>query len=165
MKKLVPVLMIVFILAISNHFYSKKSRVVVTPFPQQFIDDRTNFIQSVTTLNESSELTQPKDNDLAFTLSKEQEKLIYSKIEEGIALSAKVDDAFLDYMHPDLKEYYRNKLIAGTEVYYEGIKANNNGDEVAGFQKQMKGNNLMRQWWNWWDSHNDDLAEKAYPNK
>jgi len=133
-------------------------------FSKQFTDDRANFVQSITVLRESSDLTQPSNNSgEAFTIPKATEQQIYSKIEEGIALSKKVDDAFLDYIHPDLKNYYRNKLIAGNEIYYEGIKANNSGNVSVGVQKQMEGNNLMIEWINWWESHNKDLADKAYP--
>lgn len=113
-------------------------------FPEQFTDDRASFVQSITVLRESSDLTQPSNNSgEAFTIPKATEQQIYSKIEEGMALSKKVDDAFLDYIQPDLKNYYRNKLIVGNEIYHKGIKANNSGNVSLGVQKQMEGNNLM----------------------
>ena len=129
------------------------------------MNDRTNFVQSIKVLGKSSDLiNKPSNNSSeAYTIPKATEQQIYSKIEEGLALSKKVDNAFLDYIHPDLKNYYRNKLIAGTEIYYEGIKSNNSGNVYLGVQRQTEGINLMTEWVNWWNSHNKDLASKAYP--
>lgn len=134
-------------------------------FPAEFMDDRANFVQSITVLGEYSDLINKPSNNSgeAYTIPKVTEQQIYSKIEEGLALSKKVDNAFLDYINPDLKNYYRNKLIAGTEIYYEGIKSNNSGNISLGVQRQIEGNNLMTEWINWWNSHNKDLANKAYP--
>jgi hypothetical protein len=160
------ILLIVVAVFIRYRFLNSHESATISSFPEQFIDDRANFVQSITVLRESSDLTQPSNNlGKAFTIPKATEQQIYAKIEEGTALSKKVDDAFLDYIHPDLKNYYRNKLIVGTEMYYEGIKANNSGDVALGVQKQMKGNNLMIEWIRWWESHNKDLSNKAYPKK
>src|SRR3989344_1531572 len=164
MKKLFPILLVVVAVIAGYHFLNNNESATTSSFPEQFTDDRANFVQSITVLRESSDLTQPSNNSgEAFTIPKATEQQIYSKIEEGIALSKKVDDAFLDYIHPDLKNYYRNKLIVGNEIYYEGIKANNNGNVSVGVQKQMEGSNLMIEWIDWWESHNKDLADKAYP--
>jgi len=166
MKKLIPILLIIIAIFVGYRLLGSHESATTSnsSFPEQFVDDRANFVQSITVLRESSDLTQPSNNSgEAFTIPKETEQQIYSKIEEGIALSKKVDDAFLDYIHPDLKNYYRNKLIVGNEIYYAGIKANNSGNVALGVQKQMEGNNLMIEWINWWESHNKDLADKAYP--
>lgn len=152
------------VIFIGFHIFNNKSRDFL---PEQFIDDRTNFIQSVTLLREAGDLTQPLNGNSneEFTIPREQEQKIYSKIEDGLALSKKVDDTFLDYLNPDLKNYYRNKLILGNETYYEGLKFNNNGNTTLGVQKQIDGNNLMMEWYDWWAIHNEDLANKAYPQK
>lgn len=166
MKKLIPILLIIVAIFVGYRLLGGHESATTSnsSFPEQFVDDRANFVQSITVLRESSDLTQPSNNSgEAFTIPKETEQQIYSKIEGGIALSKKVDDAFLDYIHPDLKNYYRNKLIVGNEIYYEGIKANNSGNVALGVQKQMEGNNLMIEWINWWESHNKNLADKAYP--
>jgi len=141
-------------------------------FSGEFMDDRANFVQSITVLGESSDLINEPSNNSgeAYTIPKATEQQIFSKIKKGLALSKKVDDAFLDYIYPDLKNYYRNKLIAGTEIYYEGIKANNSGNislgaqrQIESAQRQIEGINLMSEWVDWWNSHNKDLAKKAYP--
>lgn len=153
---------VIIVFFIGSYFLRNESD---SSFPEQFIDDRTNFIQSVTLLSEAGELTQPQSDNLSeeFTITEEQEQEIYSKIEEGLALSKKVDDAFLDYLSPELKSYYRNKLIIGYEIYYKGIKLNNGGNTVLGVQQQIYGNNLITEWHDWWAIHNENLADKAYP--
>lgn len=166
MKKLIPILLIAVTVFVGYRFLTNNESGTTSSFPEQFVDDRANFVQSITVLRESSDLTQPSNNSgEAFDIPKETEQQIYSKMEEGIALSKKVDDAFLDYIHPDLKNYYRNKLIAGTEIYYEGLRGDTSDITSLGVQKQIEGNNLMIEWTNWWESHNKDLAEKAYPEE
>jgi hypothetical protein len=169
MKEKIKKIVIIFVIIIAIGFlgykiFGNKSEDFL---PEQFIDDRTNFIQSVTLLREAGDLTQPPNGNSneGFVIPKEQEQKIYSKIEEGLALSKKVDDVFLDYLNPDLKSYYRNKLILGNETYYEGIKLNNSGNTMLGVQKQIDGNNLIMEWYDWWAIHNEDLANKAYPQK
>jgi hypothetical protein len=145
--------------------YPRAEIFKVADFPERFIADRANFTQSITALGEASDLTQPPSNNSgeAFTIPKATEERIYYKIKEGTALNEKIGDAFLDYLHPDLKYYYRDKLIAGNKIYYEGIKANQNGDVSLGVQKQIQGVELIDEWNNWWQSHNKDLADKAFP--
>jgi len=133
-------------------------------FPEQFLDDRTAFVQSITALRESSDLSQPSDSSGgSFTIPKEIERRIHSRIEEGIALSKRVNDAFLDYIHPDLKDYYRNKLIIGTQIYYDGIKESIRGNVSMAFKKQIEGNGLVNEWIVWWESHSKNLAKRVYP--
>ena len=51
------------------------------------------------------DLTMPPDNSgKPFDMPKEQKDQLRSKLAEGISLSKKIDDNFLDYLHPDLKK-------------------------------------------------------------
>ncbi len=153
-----------WILMIGYQFFGNKNSLN-SAFPTEFMDGRADFVRSITVLGEASDLINKpsKNSGKGYTIAKTTEQKIFSKIEEGLALSKKVDNAFLDYIHPDLKNYYRNKLIAGTEIYYEGIKFNNSGNISLGGQRQIEGIILMTEWVNWWNSHNKDLANKAYP--
>lgn len=153
-----------WILMIGYQFFANKNSHN-SAFPPGFVDDRANFVRSITILGESSDLinNSSENSGKAYTIAKTTERKIFSKIEEGLALSKKVDTAFLDYVHPDLTNYYRNKLIAGTEIYYEGIKLDNSDNISLGAQRQIEGITLMTEWVNWWNSHNKDLGNKAYP--
>lgn len=163
MKKIIYFLAVIVIIFLGYRFLNTNS--TNTNFPTDYLDDRDKFTQSIQVLRESSDLTQPTDHSgKPFDISKEQEQQIYSKMEEGIKLSGEVSDELLDYLDPQLKSYYRNKLIKGTEIYYDGIKANNSGDITVGVQKQMEGNNLIIEWINWWESNNKRIADKAFPN-
>jgi hypothetical protein len=173
MKKLISILLIAVALSVGYlvvavfvyRSLSSNETATTSSFPEQFIADRTNFTQSITAIGEASDLSQPPSNNSgeSFKIPIATERQIYSKKQEGIALSKKVSDAFLDYIHPDLKNYYRNKLIAGAELWYEGITANQNGDISLGVQKQIEGVKLQIEWNNWWKSHNEELADKAFP--
>jgi hypothetical protein len=96
------ILIAVVAVFVGYRFLGSNGSGVTSSFPKQFIADRTNFTQSIADLGEASDLTQPPSNNSGegFKIPKATEQRIYSKIEEGIALSKKVSDAFLDYIHP-----------------------------------------------------------------
>lgn len=137
-----------------------------TTFPSNFIDDRENFSRSIMALRKSSDLSQPpnKTQKGPLVYSKELTEKIDALKEEGLRCSKKVDDDFLDYIHPELLFYYRAKLIKGEEIYFEGLKLNDEGKVSEGIIKQLEGNRLLSEWIVWWKKHKDYIVHKAYPD-
>ncbi len=134
-------------------------------FPEQYVDDREHFSNSIALLKKSSDLSQSLDNSgKAFQIPKKQQEEIKSLKTQGIALSEKVNDEFLDYLHPELRTQYRNKLIKGEKLYLEGLNESISGNETSGLPKQIAGNRLLVEWIAWWENNNDDIAERAFPD-
>ena len=125
-------------------------------FPEKYTADREAFTESIKVLRQASDLSQPKKGKDSFEMSKKQEAEYFDLIEKGIELSKKVSDESLNYLHPELKVLYREYLIRGTELYYQGVKS---GD----IKKQMEGDEKMVKWIRYWESNNKEIAEKAYP--
>ena len=135
-------------------------------FPEEYVDDREHFSNSIALLRKSSDLSQPPDNSgKSFQIPKKEVEEIKSLKTQGIALSEKVNDGFLDYLHPELKTQYRNKLIKGVKLYLEGLNESMSGNGASGLPKQIAGNRLLVEWIDWWESNNDDIAERAFPSK
>ena len=159
MKKffLLTILLIVCIIVISS--FTKKSEM-----PAQYKIDNENFKQSVILLNEARDLSNPpgSENQPSFELLKETEEKIFSNTEEGIRLGKLVSDDYLDYMHPELKNIFKNKLIKGAEIYYEGLMMNNAGNITEGVQKQIQGNQLIIEWINWFDKNGKSITDKVF---
>ena len=54
-------------------------------------------------------------------MSKETEKKIISNTREGIRLGKLVSDEYLDSISPELRVMFRNKLIKGSKIFYDGF--------------------------------------------
>lgn len=136
--------------------------------PAQYKADNENFKQSVILLNKSRDLSNPpgSENQSSFELSKETEEKIISYIEEGIRLGKLVSDEYLDYIYPELKDMFRNKLIKGTEIYYDGLMIslkNRNADILSkGAQKQIQGVQLQIEWINWFKKNARSFENKIF---
>jgi len=126
--------------------------------PTQFEDDRFAFVTSVTALNRSRDLTQPPGNT-PFSLSEDAEAAALSLAAEGITSSNSVSDEFLDYLHPELGVMYRQKLVAGSEMWSEGVRM---GSGVSGVEKQVSGNALVKEWIDWFAVHGRSFDDKIF---
>jgi len=126
--------------------------------------DNENFKQSIILLNEARDLSNPPEsqNQTVFELSKEIEEKIYSNNEEGIRLGKLVSDDYLDYLHTELKNMFKNKLLKGTEIYYDGLIKNNADNIAEGVQKQIQGNQLIIEWIDWFDKNGKSITDKVF---
>lgn len=135
-----------------------------TAMPTQYKADNENFKQSMSLLNEARDLTNPPESETqpSFELSKETEDKISSNNTEGIRLGKLVSDDYLDYMHPELKVMYKNKLIRGTEIFSEGLKGDTSDVNFEGVKKQLEGNQLIIEWIDWWTKNGKSITDKVF---
>ena len=103
-------------------------------------------------LTKVRELSNPpgSENQIAFQLSKEAEERIISNSREGIRLGKLVSDEYLDSISPELRYMFRNKLIEGSEIFYDGfvisLRDRATGVHSEGEQKQIQGVQLQIEW-------------------
>ena len=164
MKKFLPILLIIGAIIIGYSFLNTDKTNTATNLPEQYVDDRATFAQVKQLFNDAMDLTMPPDNSgKPFDMPKKQEDQIRSKLAEGISLSQKIDDSFLDYLHPDLKNNFRNKYVRGYELILEGLNSDTSDVNSIGVRKQIEGSNLIGEFNDWWDSNRDIITNKAYP--
>ena len=164
MKKILPIILIAIAVFVGYRFLNTDKTNTTSNFPEQFVDDRTTFAQVKQLFNDAMDLTMPPDNSgKPFDMPKEQEDQIRSKLAEGISLSQKIDDSFLDYLHPDLKNNFRNKYVRGYELILDGLNSDTSDVNSIGVRKQIEGSNLIGEFNDWWDSNRDIITNKAYP--
>jgi len=105
-----------------------------------------------------------KANEISTSLPSQQRTISASKIEEkqnqmisllqkSQELAGKIDDEFLQKLHPQLPFFYRNKLIAGQELYVRGIKENNP-------TKQMAAVKPLTEWQDYWEINGQSIISK-----
>jgi len=161
MKKVLPIILIIGAIIIGYQFFGGSNDA---PLPEQFVDDRAAFAQLKQLFNDAMDLTMPPDNSgKPFDMPKEQEDQIRFKLGEGISLSQKIDDGFLDYLHPGLKNNFRNKYVKGYELILEGLNSDISNINSIGVRKQLEGSDLIGEFNAWWDSNRDIITNKAYP--
>jgi hypothetical protein len=124
----------------------------INEIPKQYQKDRDAFVNSIISLNEANKLTQPENGVIS---SASNEKEVLSLVDKGVSLSANVSDDFLNMLHPELKNMYRNKLITGTQIWKEGIIKKD-------VLKQMNGARLDQEWSNWFEKHKKDVGDKIF---
>lgn len=166
MKKFLPIILIAIAVFVGYRFLNTNKTNSTSSFPEQFVDDRTNFAQVKQLFNDAMDLTMPPDNSgKPFDMSKGQEDQIYAKLNEGISLSKKIDDSFLDYLNPDLKDNFRNKYVKGYELILEGLNGDTSNENSIGVKEQLEGNQLIDEFNKWWNSNKDAITNKAYPKE
>ena len=160
MKNVLMLLVIVLTLCIGC---SVKPILPPKTIPSIYANDNEIFVSSITLLNEARRLSSPEGNPGAYNLDTQTEDLIYSKTAEGIRLGKLVSSEYLDYVHPELKDMFRDKLLKGSEIWYKGIRDNNAGNEAEGVQEQLEGADLTGQWNDWWNINGNYIADTVIP--
>jgi len=175
MKNLLPLifLLIASLVVISGCAEKpEKSETAVTletpEVPVQYRNFNDDFKQSVVLLNKVRALSNPQGsaNQIGFQLSKETEEKIISNSREGIRLGKLVSDEYLDSISPELRYMFRNKLIKGSEIFYDGfmisMKERAAGVPSEGEQKQIRGVQLQIEWIEWFDKKAKSSSYKIF---
>lgn len=161
MKYLIILAIVAFLGWILIKPYRTSDRTSEATLPPQFEDDRSAFVDSVIALNKARDLSQPPADfkGVTFDLSEDVESEMFSLTEKGINLGRKVSDDFLDYLHPELRVMYRQKLIKGAEMWLEGTKSS---EQLSGVGKQISGSKLGKEWIDWFEVHGRSFEDKIF---
>lgn len=165
-EKLLSIIIIAIAILINYNLLSVHKISIAESLPNEFVDDREIFGRVKKLFNEAMDLTMPPDDSgKPFKISEEQENQIRSKLTEGIRLSKKIDDGFLDYLHPELKNYFRNKYIKAYELYLEGLNDMDLGLYSSGLEKQLQTAKLLNDFNRWWELNRETIINKAFPDE
>ena len=127
-------------------------------FPDEFIDDREAFDQSILAFWEANNMFKRQPGQSIVLRTPNQEKKYFEQISNGINISQNISDEFLDYLHPDLKKMYRESLIPGKRDYLEGALSGNRF-------KQGQGSRKVIVWEDFWEANKAEIVAKTYPEK
>jgi hypothetical protein len=150
------------ILVLGSNLFTKNNKKYPA-LPQQYLDDRENFGKVNQFFTDAMNLTKPpNDSGESFDMPPDQQSKILSDLQEGVNLSKQIDDGFLDYLDPSLKSNFRDKYVAGNELFMEGLKSDTSNEKSIGVQKQLEGNKLIGEWISWWNKNRDNITNKAF---
>ncbi len=134
--------------------------------PVKYRNFKDDFKQSVILLTSVRDLSNPpgSENQIGFQLSNETEEKIISNSREGIRLGKRVSDEYLDSISPELRYMFINKLLRGSEIFYDGfvtsLKDREAGILSDGEQKQIQGVQLQIEWIEWFDKKAESFRHK-----
>ena len=82
---------------------------------------------------------------------------IEALLAKGLREGESIGDEFLDWLHPEMRMFFRGKYMWGHRLIFEGRKEDNVLKQVTGIQ-------LVEEWYHYfWDKNVDAVYKKAYP--
>jgi hypothetical protein len=128
-----------------------------TDLPDNFQEEKERFISSLESFQESNKISSGLPN--VETAKREgQERKMKKLINEGIETSEKISDDFLKYLHPELSEYFKGRLVKSNKLYIEGISGDYDLSEAI--QKQIEANKLLAEWGSYWADNFDQINKQ-----
>ena len=172
LKRMLPkISIIVIIISIIGTFFITKiafnwvfdqsdEATVSVVSPDKYSDDAKMFKESLTKFGEASDIANSSDRNA----SDEQTAKVLSLTLASAEDSKKVSDEFLDYLHKDLKNNYREKFSKSQQLYYEGLSQSKSTDTVESesVKKQIEAVKLLSEWLDWWKSNNKEVLDKIF---
>lgn len=87
----------------------------------------------------------------------EHDAKVMRALENGLNSGRSVGADFLNWLHPQMQEFFESRYLAGQHLYSEGLQQQD-------LQKQIRGNELIREWHTeFWDANSKVIAAKAFP--
>ena len=124
--------------------------------PSQFKDDRQHLTEAFAAFYEAGELSKGMSS---YTPPPGVDEKIDNLLKRGLREGDSVSDAFLSWLHPEMKRHFREELMKGERLYAEGRKESN-------VQKQSLGKGLIGRWYgDFWKEHGEMIFYKAFPNE
>ena len=125
--------------------------------PSEFLEDRKHLAQAFSAFDEAYKISQVPEGMTSYKPPPGLEEKVQALIEKGLEEGDSISDEFLDWLHPEMKMNFRDKLMRGQNLILEGRKE----DSVV---KQVSGNELIGKWNNdFWEKNVDAIYKKAFP--
>lgn len=125
--------------------------------PQEFLEDRQQLFQAFFAFTRANELSQVPEGKISDKPPPGGNEKTEAFLEKGLQEGDSVRDEFLDWLHPEMRMFFRGKYMWGHRLIFEGLKEDN-------VTKQAAGNQLVREWYHYfWDKNVDAIYKKAYP--
>lgn len=120
--------------------------------PAEYRADRADFIASMNAFIEANQINQQimAGRDVA-KADPQQEAKMEALIEKGLEHGRKVRPEFLAYLHPDLPDQYRARLLKGHEMLLQGWRTGNVMTQASAIEL------IQRFYDEFWHSHVEEI--------
>ena len=82
---------------------------------------------------------------------------IEALLAKGLKEGDSIRDEFLDWLHPEMRVFFRGKYMRGHRLVFEGRKEDNVNKQVTGIE-------LIEEWYYYfWEKNVGSIYKKVYP--
>lgn len=125
--------------------------------PPEFSDDRRHFLNTLYAFDEANEMPLLPEEMTGYKPPPGAKEKIEALLAKGLQEGDSISDEFLDWLHPDMRIFFRSKYMRGHRLIFEGRKE----DSTI---KQVEGNKLIREWYYYfWEKNVVVIYRKVYP--
>ena len=125
--------------------------------PTEFLKDRQHLVKVFSAFNEANQLSQVPEGMASYKTPPGADEKIEALLAKGLREGESIGDEFLDWLHPEMRMFFRGKYMWGHRLIFEGRKEDNVLKQVTGIQ-------LVEEWYHYfWDKNVDAVYKKAYP--
>ena len=125
--------------------------------PPEFSEDRMHLLNVFFAFDEADEMSQLPGGMKGGKSSPAANEKIQALLAKGLQEGDGISDEFLDWLHPDMRLFFRGKYMRGHRLVYEGRKEGSAMKQVAGIQ-------LVDEWYYFfWEKHANAIYKKVYP--
>jgi hypothetical protein len=125
--------------------------------PAEFLEDRKHLVQTFSAFDQANKVSQVPEGVASYKPSPGIEEKVQALIEKGLKEGEAISDEFLDWLHPEMRMFFRGKYMWGHRLIFEGRKEDNVKKRATGIQ-------LVQEWYHYfWEKNVDAIYKKAYP--
>ena len=125
--------------------------------PPELSKDRMHLINALFAFDEANEMSQLPEGVTGCKPQPGANEKIEALLAKGLKEGDSISDEFLDWLHPEMRMFFRGKYMQGHRLVFEGRKE----DSVS---KQVTGIKLIEEWYHYfWDKNFDSIYKKVYP--
>jgi hypothetical protein len=156
MKWSIPTLFVLSLVGMLVSLFGVPPACAAGGLPSRFQADRDRLSVAFEAFHKASGLTKPPPGKSTFPDSPQHTRSVLEHLERGLAAGDAVGDEFLDWLHPEMRHYFRTKFMVGQRSYYEGL-------QTSDVTLQLKGITLMQEWDRaFWRAHAQGVTDKAF---
>jgi hypothetical protein len=125
--------------------------------PPELSKDRMHLINALFAFDVANEMSQIPEGVTGYKPQPGANEKIEALLAKGLKEGDSISDEFLDWLHPEMRMFFRGKYMQGHRLVFEGRKE----DSVS---KQVTGIKLIEEWYHYfWDKNFDSIYKKVYP--
>ncbi len=125
--------------------------------PNNFKEQKRYFTEAVDHFLYANDISAELPKIKSEYQNEEQEKM-FSEIEKGLYNGSKIDESFLDFLHPEMVFQFRYSLLDGNRKYMAGLR--NDWSEEKAISMQVEGVNQIQEWQRFIKGNSEEINDK-----
>ena len=121
---------------------------------QRYALDRDRMTRAFVAFDSVSKLVAVPEGQSTRASSPHDDSLVFEELRSGLTAGDSISDAYLDWLHPEMREQFRHRDLDGNRLYLEGLLRQDVSKQVAGIQ-------TIQRWGVFWRDHSEEITDRA----